>query len=72
MNSEFPFPLYYLGLLIISLVVIGYVYRSIVSKEGFSFGASKVNERIYLKEQDKYTDARLFPQTIKNEIIEKQ
>lgn len=59
-----------LGLLIISLVVIGYVYRSIVSKEGFSFGASKVNERIYLKEQDKYTDARLFPQTIKNEIID--
>ena len=58
-----------LGLLIISLVVIGYVYMSVgnTNKEGFSFEASKVRQRKYLKDQDKYTDSRLFPQTIKNE-----
>ena len=41
-----------LGLLIISLVVIGYVYMSVgTNKEGFSFEASKVRQRKYLKDK---------------------
>ena len=54
--------LFYLGLLIVIIVVM--ISINISKVEGFDYEGRKDEQRKYLKDTDKYWDSRLFPQVI--------